>query len=161
MPLYFAYGSNMAVSTMARRCPRSRALSLARLARHSLCVTREGWLTATRDPNGDVWGVLWDLALSDVGELDRYEGVAAGLYSKSSQLVISPGGPKRALVYFGANAGPGVPREEYFRDVLSAARAWRLPERCLASLESMLLNAKSGRGSAASKRGSRIVRPPG
>ncbi|HEY6732614.1 MAG TPA: gamma-glutamylcyclotransferase, partial [Roseiarcus sp.] len=28
MPLYFAYGSNMDVAAMARRCPRSKALGL-------------------------------------------------------------------------------------------------------------------------------------
>ena len=33
MPLYFAYGSNISAEAMARRCPRSKALNLARLAR--------------------------------------------------------------------------------------------------------------------------------
>jgi hypothetical protein len=33
---------------MARRCPRSKALGLARLERHRLAVMREGWLTAVR-----------------------------------------------------------------------------------------------------------------
>jgi hypothetical protein len=46
VPLYFAYGSNMNVEAMARRCPRSKALGLGRLERHRLPVMREGWLTA-------------------------------------------------------------------------------------------------------------------
>ena len=50
MPLYFAYGSNMSVEAMARRCPRSKALGLARLERHRLAVMREGWLTADARP---------------------------------------------------------------------------------------------------------------
>jgi hypothetical protein len=62
MPLYFAYRSNMDVAAMARRCPRSKALGLARLERHRLAVMREGWLTAVRDPSSAVHGVLWDLA---------------------------------------------------------------------------------------------------
>ena len=66
MPLYFAYGSNMDVDAMARRCPRSKALGLARLERHRLAVMREGWLTAVRNPSSAVHGVLWDLALSDI-----------------------------------------------------------------------------------------------
>ncbi len=49
MPLYFAYGANMDVEDMARRCPRSRPLGVARLMRHRLAIMREGWLTATRD----------------------------------------------------------------------------------------------------------------
>ena len=78
MPLYFAYGSNMSVEAMARRCPRSKAVGLARLERHRLAVMREGWLTAARDPRSAVHGVLWDLALSDMPALDRYEGLRAG-----------------------------------------------------------------------------------
>ena len=64
MPLYFAYGANMDVEDMARRCPRSRPLGVARLMRHRLAITREGWLTATRDARGRVHGVLWNLALA-------------------------------------------------------------------------------------------------
>ena len=107
MPLYFAYGANMDVAGMAARCPRSKPLGLAKLMRHRLAVMREGWLTATRDPRSSVHGVLWDLALADVAALDRFEGLGEGLYAKAVQPVLTPGGPKRALVYFGANAGPG------------------------------------------------------
>ena len=104
MPLYFAYGSNMNAEAMARRCPRSKAVGLARLARHRLAVMREGWLTVVRDSRASAHGILWDLALSDVRALDRYEGP---LYAKIVQPVIAQSGPKRALVYVGANAGPG------------------------------------------------------
>ena len=89
MPLYFAYGSNMDVDAMARRCPRSKALGLARLERHRLAVMREGWLTAVRDPASAVHGVLWELALSDIAALDRYEGLSQGLYVKLTQPVIA------------------------------------------------------------------------
>ena len=75
--------------------------------RHRLAIMREGWLTAARDPRGRVHGVLWDSALADVSALDRFEDLADGLYTKAAQPVIAAGGPKRALVYFGANAGPG------------------------------------------------------
>src|ERR1700728_4632102 len=115
MPLYFAYGSNMDVDAMARRCPRSKPLGLARLERHRLTAMREGWLTAVRDPASTVHGVLWSLALSD------------GLYAKLTQPVIAERAPKRALVYFGANAGPGFPRAAYIAEVLAAAKSWPLP----------------------------------
>jgi len=135
MPLYFSYGSNMDVEAMARRCPRSKPFGVARLMRHRLAIMREGFLTATRDARGCVHGVLWDLALADVSALDRFEGLADGLYSKTSQPVIAAGGPKRALVYFGRNAGPGRPDGAYIREVIAAARHWRLPEDGLAALE--------------------------
>jgi hypothetical protein len=135
MPLYFAYGSNMDVDAMARRCPRSKALGLARFERHRLAAMREGWLTAVRDPSSAVHGVLWDLALSDVAALDRYEGLSEGLYAKLTQAVIAGSGPKQAIVYFGANAGPGVARPAYIAKVLAAAKSWPLPAEGVAALE--------------------------
>jgi Gamma-glutamyl cyclotransferase, AIG2-like len=137
VPLYFAYGSNMNVEAMARRCPRSKALGLGRLERHRLAVMREGWLTAVRDPSSAVQGVLWSLALSDIAALDRYEGLSQGLYAKLTQPVIAERGPKQAIVYFGANAGPGVLRPAYIAEVLAAARSWQLPADDVAALEQL------------------------
>jgi gamma-glutamylcyclotransferase (GGCT)/AIG2-like uncharacterized protein YtfP len=134
MPLYFAYGSNMSAEGMARRCPRAKALGLARLERHRLAVMREGWLTAVRVSRGAVHGVLWDLALSDLPALDRYEGP---LYVKLAQPVVAAGGAKRALVYFGSNAGPGTLRPDYLAGVLAAARERALPGEAIAALEAL------------------------
>jgi len=137
MPLYFAYGANMDVEAMARRCPRSKPLGVARLMRHRLAIMREGWLTATRDARGAVHGVLWDLALADVPALDRFEGLGDGLYMKAVQPVVAAGAPKRALVYFGRNAGPGRANAAYIREVIAAARHWRLPDEAVAALKAL------------------------
>ena len=137
MPLYFAYGANMNREAMARRCPHSTALGLARLARHRLAVMREGFLTAARDPRGSVHGVLWDLALADIRALDRYEGLPQGLYAKVVQPVIGPSGPRRALIYFGANTGPGTARPDYLAEIIAAARSWPLPADAIAALEAI------------------------
>lgn len=149
MPLYFAYGSNISVEAMAGRCPRSKAIGAARLERHRLAVMREGWLTAARDRRSVVHGVLWDLALSDVPALDRYEGLARGLYAKVAQPVVASGRAKRAIVYFGANAGPGTPRPDYMAEIVAAARAWPLPAEGIAALEGIL---RSAAGAAPNRR---------
>jgi hypothetical protein len=149
MPLYFAYGANMDVEDMARRCPRSRPLGVARLMRHRLAIMREGWLTATRDARGCAHGVLWDLALADVSALDRFEQLGDGLYVKTTQAVIAGSGPKRALVYFGANAGPGSADGDYIRAVIASARHWRLPEEAIATLEGFAGPGGGGGGDAA------------
>jgi hypothetical protein len=135
MPLYFAYGANIDRDAMAGRCPRSRPLGVARLMRHRLAVMREGWLTIVRDPSARVHGVLWDLALADIAALDRFEGVREGLYVKTIQPVVAANGPKRALIYIGANAGPGKAREAYLRGILNAAHAWVLPREAIEALE--------------------------
>ena len=137
MPLYFAYGANMNVGAMARRCPRSKALGPARLERHRLQVMREGWLTAAPDPRSAVHGVLWGLALSDVAALDRYEGLPQGLYAKATQMVITRVGVKRALVYFGTNGGPGRALPDYLAAVIAAARSWPLPTVAIETLEGL------------------------
>ena len=142
MPLDFAYGSNMDVDAMARRCPRSKPIGVARLPRHRLAVMREGWLTATRSPLGEVDGVLFDVAFADMRALDRYEGLAEGLYVKASQPVIAAAGARRALIYFGANAGPGVAQAGYIDQALKAARAWRLSAATIAQLEAFAAHAR-------------------
>ena len=136
MPLYFAYGANMDRAAMAERCPRSTPLGPAILARHRLAVMREGWLTAVRDANTRVNGLLWDLAFPDVPALDRFEGVSEGLYVKAVQPVIADKGAKRALVYFGANAGPGRVRPDYLKVILAAAR--ELPHEAIVALERLV-----------------------
>ncbi|ACL56869.1 gamma-glutamylcyclotransferase family protein [Methylobacterium nodulans] len=137
MPLYFAYGSNMDRAAMARRCPASTVRGIARLHRHRFVIMREGYASVVRDPGATVWGLVWDLALADVPSLDRYEGVASGLYLKAQQPVVTDGGVRRALVYLGRSQG-GVPRPGYLQGVIAAAREAGLPEAYLRSLGALL-----------------------
>ncbi len=48
--------------------------------------------------------------------LDRHESLSQGLYVKLTQAVIAERGPKQAIVYIGANSGPGVPRPAYIAE---------------------------------------------
>jgi len=135
MPLYFAYGSNMDRDAMAKRCPASRPLGLGKLPRHRFLISSDGYATVVRDPRRTVLGVVWDLALSDIPALDRYESLSTGLYSKISQPVVMAGGAKRALVYVGRSSRPGKPKPGYLDGVLAAARSWDLPASYLYELE--------------------------
>lgn len=128
MPLYFAYGANMDAAAMAARCPASVLIGLGRLPRHRFIVMKEGYASVIRDPGREVWGVLWNLALADVPALDRYEGVAGGLYVKANQPIVAAGGAKRALIYLGRSTAPGIPRPGYLESVLDAAAAAQLPQ---------------------------------
>jgi gamma-glutamylcyclotransferase (GGCT)/AIG2-like uncharacterized protein YtfP len=138
MPLYFAYGSNMDPTAMAGRCPGSRAIGVGRLVRHRFVIMREGYASVVRDPRRSVWGMVWDLALADMPALDRYEGVAGGLYVKVQQSVLTGAGPRRALVYVGRDGGPGRPRTGYMEGVVAAAREAGLPESYLREIEAWL-----------------------
>ncbi|PSC02991.1 gamma-glutamylcyclotransferase [Alsobacter soli] len=135
MPLYFAYGSNMDRAAMAQRCPKSTVVGLARLPRHRFIIMADGYASVVRDPRRTVWGVLWDLALSDIPALDRYESLHTGLYTKINQPVVTDGGARRALVYVGRTDRPGKPKPGYLEGVLAAARDAGLPPEYLYELE--------------------------
>jgi len=110
---------------MRLRCPRSTALGPARLARHRFFIMAGGYASVMRDARREVHGVLWDLALCDVGALDAYEDVHSGLYRKLMQPVLrGQGGSARALVYVGGSVTPAAPLPGYMESVLAAARAW-------------------------------------
>ena len=128
MPLYFAYGSNMDQAAMVQRCPQAKLIGLARLPRHRFLINEDGYATVVRDPRRMVHGLLWDLAMSDIPPLDRYESLHTGLYTKLNQPVITAHGARRALIYVGRSAKPGKPKPGYKEGVLAAARAAGLPD---------------------------------
>ena len=138
MPLYFAYGSNMDRAAMAARCPASLPLETARLARHRFIIGREGYASVRRDPRGEVWGVLWDLALADMPALDRYESVATRLYAKVTQPVLTGTGPRRALVYVACSTEAGLPRPGYLERIVESARERGFPARYIAEIAGWL-----------------------
>lgn len=147
MPLYFAYGSNMDAAAMAKRCPHARALGPARLARHRFFIMAEGYASIARDRNAEVHGVLYDLAFSDIGPLDRYEEVLCGLYVKMTQPILRlNGGSTRALVYIGRCSQEGDAAPDYMGRIVSAAKDWSLPLAYVAFLETQLKPARRARG---------------
>lgn len=141
MPFYFAYGSNMDEAAMRARCPKSQLLGRGRLARHRFALMADGYATVVRDPASEAHGLLFDLALSDVPALDRYEEVSRGLYSKAVQPVLrADGRPVRALVYIGAAPpAPGPAKKpDYMAGVIAAARSAELPAAYVDFLRSLL-----------------------
>lgn len=122
---------------MRARCPASRPLGVARLARHRLVITPEGYASVVRDPRRTVHGLLWDLALADVPALDRYEGTAGRLYAKARQMVLTGEGARRALVYLGRGEG-GRSRPGYLEALLAAAGEAGLPAAYLAEIGRLL-----------------------
>ena len=146
MPLYFAYGSNMDLGGMRARCPRSRPLGPARLARHRFALMgRSGYASVSPDPAATVHGLLFDLAAADVAALDRYEDIAHGLYRKAVLPVLpATGGPRRTLCTLGkARRAAGAPPRGYMAGGGAAARAAALPPAYVARLAALLPRAAS------------------
>ncbi|WP_442756578.1 gamma-glutamylcyclotransferase family protein [Methylocystis sp. JAN1] len=145
MPLHFAYGSNMDAAAMAGRCPRSRLLGRARLARWRFVVMPSGFASVVPDPRTNVYGALWDVPVSDVMALDRYERVGQGLYAKRMVPVLKePFGASPALAYIGAAPNQGAAWPGYLADIVAAAEKLDLPEAYIGYLSYLQAERKKG-----------------
>ena len=86
--------------------------------------------------NRIVHGLLWDITSEHAADLDEYEGVAFGSYSKVKVRVRRPDqGAVEALVYVAANSEAGQPRRGYLGLIVAAARAHGFPADYVAELE--------------------------
>ena len=137
MTLYFAYGSNMDQAALRARCPKARLIGNAGLPRHRFVLMTGGYASIREDACTEVYGVLFDLALSDIDPLDRYEDVAGGLYIKVYyQVTRQDGHAGRALVYVGTDQSQGgKPVPTYMTGIVAAARAAAFPPNYVAMLE--------------------------
>jgi gamma-glutamylcyclotransferase (GGCT)/AIG2-like uncharacterized protein YtfP len=145
VPLHFAYGSNMDAAAMARRCPRSRLIGRARLARWRFVILPSGFASVAPDPRSSVHGALWEVPVSDVAALDRYEQVGQGLYVKKMIPVLrEPFGSSPALAYIAAAPNQGMVWPGYLSDIVAAAQALELPPAYVGYLSSLLAEQKKG-----------------
>ena len=126
---YFAYGANIDVHAMQRRCPTAVCTGTALLHDHRPTAMREGWLTITHEAGWSTPGLLWSLQPSDIDALDIYEDIEKGLYVKERRLVVRSADdtPLDVMLYLGSNSGPGTLHEEYAGRVATSIRR-HLPE---------------------------------
>jgi hypothetical protein len=136
MRLYFAFGANMDVAGMARRCPGAVALGPARLDQHRFAIVHPGFATVIAQRGSSVHGVLWRLGSRDLAVLDAYENIASGLYGRDEKAVRQGMRTLRAITYFVRYPKPGLAKPGYLEDcVLPAARHWGLPPSYIAAID--------------------------
>ena len=80
--LYFAYGSNLHVSQMAKRCPESTFVGKATLQGYRWQINQRGVANIVESDNIHVEGLLYSISKMDEKSLDRSESVSAGFYEK-------------------------------------------------------------------------------
>jgi len=140
MRLYFAFGANMDVSGMARRCPTGEAVGTARLEHHRFAIAHPGFATVIAAVGSSVHGVLWRLGSRDLNVLDAYENISSGLYGRAELPVRHQGRTLRAITYFVRAPKPGRAKPGYLEDcVLPAARHWQLPQAYIRSIEAFVV----------------------
>lgn len=126
--LYFAYGSNLCVQQMARRCPDAVTPRAASLADHDWLINERGVATIEPFSGSRVHGVLWDVSDHDLATLDSAEGVPVR-YRRDRLTVHTDAGPTRAWVYVDHRVEPGAPRPGYLERIIDGALHHGLPER--------------------------------
>ena len=73
--LYFAFGSNLHLGQMAKRCPESRYVGVARLHNWRFQINNRRYANVVPSPGSCVEGLVYRLSLTDEAKLDKNEGV--------------------------------------------------------------------------------------
>lgn len=130
MHAYFAYGSNLDVAQMARRCPDATNPRHATLADHDWLINERGVATIEPLDGGEVHGVLWQISGSDLDVLDSAEGVPVR-YRRDRMVVHAADGAHDAWVYVDPRVEAGAPRPGYLERIIAGAAHHGLPQRWL------------------------------
>jgi phage replication-related protein YjqB (UPF0714/DUF867 family) len=125
---YFAYGSNLCVRQMARRCPGAVNPRPAMLADHDWLINQRGVATVEPFHGSQVHGVLWQVTDHDLATLDSAEGVPVR-YRRDRLTVHTDDGPADAWVYIDHRVDPDPPRPGYLERIVDGAEHHGLPHR--------------------------------
>ncbi|QPG96310.1 hypothetical protein C2857_003821 [Epichloe festucae Fl1] len=79
---YFAYGSNLYMRQMQRRCPNSRYVGFGRLPNFRWQINQRGFANVVAAEGHWVDGLVYEIDDGDEGKLDVSEGVSKGAYEK-------------------------------------------------------------------------------
>jgi len=127
LSLYFAYGSNLDSDQMRDRCPGSTEVGIARLLDYEFRINSRGVATVVRQGGRSVIGLLWAVSGFHLAALDRFEGVARGLYRRVLESVERTDGKSQAYVYVAADEVIGKPRPGYLERIIEVADARGFP----------------------------------
>jgi len=118
--LYFAYGSNLDLTQMRRRCPGARPVGPAVLDGYRIGFAGRSQLwggggVATLLKVHDDWveGILYDLPLAELTILDRYEGHPVAYRRRLLRVEDEHGQRRRAQVYVKEAAIEAPPSPDY------------------------------------------------
>lgn len=128
--LYLAYGSNLNKEQMSWRCPQARPVAKTWL--HDYRLVFQG------NPHGahanvipwegyEVPVVVWEIDAADERQLDVYEGVRGGYYTKEYMQVEVAGEAREALIYIMTEHGYGLPTDGYLETIAEGYDDFNLP----------------------------------
>ncbi len=146
MVLYFAYGSNLSLDQMSRRCPGSRMMDTGYIEDHELSFTTyanrwKGGVADIMEKKGSkVWGLVYELSLEDLSNLDYYEGFPDFYRRKKVKVFGRKTSHEEVWTYFVVDKKGYIPPSRvYFEIIYDAARVFGFPPEHISLLESFKL----------------------
>lgn len=146
---YFAYGSNLSIARLRERVPNAVSLGCYSLMAHDLRFHKSGKDGSakcdaffTGDGDDIIFGVLFEINVSEKPVLDRAEGLGYGYDEKEVTVVAADGSTLEATTYIATNIDEELkPFNWYVNHVLVGAYGSFLPDdyiqRKIAAVESI------------------------
>jgi AIG2-like family len=142
---YFAYGSNMLTERLRERCKSAKTIGVAvvfgyRLEFSKRSLDGSGKATIVRSDKSEehVFGVVFEVAISERAALDKAEGVGSG-YKKIDELLarLQQGGEiLRAATYIATDLDRTLQPYDWYRAlVIAGALQHKLPAEWIGMLE--------------------------
>ena len=150
--IYFAYGPDLNPGQMMQRSPGHRSLGVARLAAHWISFPRfspsdrSATISIVENPNGVVWGALYDVPEEDVPILNHVhgcdpEGPANLNQHVAREVSVQPLGHTQPVVATTYVAVPddrkALPSAAYMNLILDGAHYHGLPRAYVAALQAV------------------------
>ncbi|CAM1502085.1 Fc.00g040690.m01.CDS01 [Cosmosporella sp. VM-42] len=85
---YFAYGSNLHLKQMKKRCPNSKFIGCARLSNYRWQINERGYANVVEAEGRWVDGLVYEIDQKDEARLDINEGVSKNAYTKRHMPVL-------------------------------------------------------------------------
>lgn len=132
---YFAYGSNLLIEQMVKRCPESLPLTQGILRDYKLVYkanpSGRGVADVIESKGDKVYGAIYEVTANDLKKLDRYEGRPT-VYDRHIIKVETRKGMIKCIVYLMEPQYTfALPQVEYFKKIFNGYGDWILPQKHL------------------------------
>lgn len=132
--LYIAYGSNLNKEQMQHRCPTANPIAVATLKDHQLVFQGRPYgahANVIPAKGQEVPVAIWEITARDEANLDVYEGVRGGYYTKETMEIEVNGEQKEALIYIMTPNPYGTPSDSYLQTIADGYADFNLPVQIL------------------------------
>lgn len=122
--VYFAYGSNLSLEQIKRRCPEAIPMIGVYLENYKLVYNKYADIIPCQGER--VYGAIYELSINDLKKLDEFEGYPH-LYEKIDLKVQDSNGIfYEAFAYVMVEKGNELPEEDYLDIIKKGYQDWNI-----------------------------------